>query len=127
MESENLFDNSNYLENENEVDENNICCYCGKNIQLMAFNLNGKNFCDVICGKLYGDENDWKTYVYDKARYDSFYKRSLLSGDAKIVYGILKYIDIPLLPRYTNKTSNDHVFRKNEYLHSILDYIKILN
>ena len=123
---DNLFDNSNYLEIGEENTSENKCKYCEKIIQLMPFISTGESFCDILCAKLFGDENDWKVYSYDKRKYDLFYKRSLLSDTAKITYQILKYIDIHMLPIYTEKISSDHKYRKNEYMSIILDYLKIL-
>ena len=44
------------------------CEYCGEHIALMPFVGNDLYFCDVICCKLYGDENNWKSYRFDYKR-----------------------------------------------------------
>lgn len=119
---ENLFENSDFLGNKLELENKTICKYCGRNIYLMPFILNDLEFCDVVCGKLYGDENDWKTYKYDKKTYDLYYKNSLLSNNAIIAYKLLRKIDIFLFPVYTDKSSINHEYRKNEYLASIVNF-----
>ena len=122
-----------YLNEENAYDDffglNDIrneiskCNYCGKNIALMPFTCNELCFCDVICCKLYGDDNGWKHYNYDKHTYDLYYKNQLLSSSAMVSYKILRKVDLPLLPRYNDAYVESKEIMKNKYLDSLISYI----
>ena len=107
----------------NIVNEVNVCKYCGKAISLMPFVVNDMTFCDVVCCKLYGDENQWKSYSYNKQVYDLYYKNQLLAPTAIIAYQILRKVDIPLLPHFYEERNDSKELRKNKYLTTILTYI----
>ena len=104
--------------------EINVCAYCGKTISLMQFKANDKDFCDVICAKLYGDEHGWKSYKYDKRVYDLYYKNRLLSSTAMAAYQVLRSINIAMLPTMVDVNERESKeTRKNKYLNTIISYI----
>lgn len=99
------------------------CEYCGEHIALMPFVGNDLYFCDVICCKLYGDENNWKSYRFDKHTYDLYYKNQLLSATAMSTYQLLRKVDLLLLPHFNNNENISKITKKNKYTSVLSTYI----
>lgn len=112
----------------------NICKFCEKNIFQQPFVVNDLMFCDIICAKLYFDKNNITKFVFDKKKYDNYFKNNLISETAAEYYKILRKINFFSLPfdmsltiaQQTEQENEEKTFPieiKNKYISILLDYM----
>ena len=76
------------------------CSFCGHEIeQFPASSIDNKfKFCDLICAKLYYDNNE--RFTFDVKRYNNYYNEGQLSEQAKELYERCRFILFEQLPVY---------------------------
>lgn len=99
------------------------CNFCNKEIKMFAAqSMDGKlKFCDLVCAKLYYDNNEH--FTFDSKKYNNYYNENELSKKAKEIYDKCRFVLFEQLPIY-QPLQTDPAFNNPELMRKI--YNKIL-
>lgn len=98
------------------------CDYCNQFISLMPLTTNDHKFCDIICAKLFCNENGLKSIRFNKLKYDEYYRNGLLSPLAMTTYVYLQKMSFELLPKSRWPEKDKELF-KQKYITALSNYI----
>lgn len=98
------------------------CDYCNQFISLMPLKASDHKFCDVVCARLYCNDNGIRSIRFNKQEYDEFYRNGLLTPLAMTTYTYLQKLSFELLPKSRWAEGNREVY-KQKYLNALANYI----